>query len=188
MSAIAVGNRLEGLTIRQVGSIADEVCRIAAEIGAPVRSVTSNTYPSGSSSVWVHPEDSSLANLLATELALTNVSDFPSHRTWNGDWCGVEVMVLGDLPTEDDPRPVAPTYQPLDVTGWSPEELADDQALDDEIEQNYQDDLAAWLVRHPASAEAQARRGPPPAWQVRHPEASVDVAGVTTATIGGVSS
>lgn len=48
-----------------------------------------------------------------------------------------------------DPRPVAPTFAPLDVTGWDPDDLAEQHYLDEQVEQEYAEDLAAWEERHP---------------------------------------
>lgn len=70
---------------------------------------------------------------------------------------GVKVWLFGDdlneLAPDNDPRPIAPLFPARDVTGWTPEEIVDDQEWADEIVQTYQDDLAAWLTRHPEAAD-----------------------------------
>lgn len=48
-----------------------------------------------------------------------------------------------------DPRPVAPTFAPTDVTGWTAEELAEQDWRDDEVLWHYEAALAAWEARQP---------------------------------------
>jgi hypothetical protein len=51
-----------------------------------------------------------------------------------------------------DPRPVAPTYRPTDVTDWSHDDL-ERMYLEDELTQDlYAADLAAWEERNGAAA------------------------------------
>lgn len=55
-----------------------------------------------------------------------------------------------------DPRPVAPTYRPIDVTSWSHDDL-ERMHLEDELAQDqYAADLAAWEKRNAARNGAAA--------------------------------
>lgn len=55
-----------------------------------------------------------------------------------------------------DPRPVAPTYRPTDVTGWSHDDL-ERMHLEDELTQDlYAADLKAWEERYAARNGAAA--------------------------------
>jgi hypothetical protein len=46
-----------------------------------------------------------------------------------------------------DPRPTPPTFVPVDVTGWDPTEVADMLFMDDDAQDRYTEDLAAWEAR-----------------------------------------
>lgn len=43
--------------------------------------------------------------------------------------------------------PAPPTFRPLDVTGWTPEEVADQQVADEAVEEQYQESVAEWEAR-----------------------------------------
>lgn len=47
-----------------------------------------------------------------------------------------------------DPKPVAPTFEPLDARDFTPEEIDDQTALDDAAIDQHHADLAAWWERN----------------------------------------
>jgi hypothetical protein len=60
---------------------------------------------------------------------------------------GVQIASHGVLTPVRDPRPTPPLFVPVDVTGWDPTEVADMLFMDDDAQDRYAEDLAAWRER-----------------------------------------
>lgn len=62
---------------------------------------------------------------------------------------------------DSDPRPEPPMYSVIDATGWTADELAEQQYLDDEADEQYRADLAAWEERNGSIRDAIEASGIP---------------------------
>lgn len=94
-----------------------------------------------------------VASLRESGLSLRAISAATGNdvKTIRGDLARV-----GKSHTSPDPKPEPPTFAPLDVTGWDPDDLADQHATDEQEVAEHEDDLAAWQARQLKTAEATA--------------------------------
>ena len=57
---------------------------------------------------------------------------------------GVQIASHGVLTPVRDPRPTPPLFDPVDVTGWDPTEVADLLYMDDDAQDRHAEDVARW--------------------------------------------
>jgi len=165
-TATAITALIPPLTVRQVLDAATRLADLLDEHGVTYSYVTASGDTS-TEYIAVHTNRASAAKgpaaIAATLGLVVEHTEFgPAMSRYacvKTSFEGVSVNLFGadlnEFAPEEDPRPVAPTFSAVDVTGWTPDEIADDRAEADEIEQLYRDDLAAWLIRHPEAPDAQ---------------------------------